>query len=282
MLSFSEIFSLLKASNWIKNIVILLPAFFGLTIIKGELILPLILGFLGFSFLSSSIYIVNDIFDKEVDQVDPEKKNRPIASGKIGIKTAASVSFFLLIIALLLALYLGGYIVIYFIAYLLVNLLYSWRLKQIGVVDVLCIGSGFIFRIMVGANIAGVYASSWILALTFATAIFFPLIKRKNKSKQSINPYPFYEKVNFKKFMSFYGVGIVLLYMGFCLYQVYIKEKTEVLFLSIIPVGVAIFEFIRKSTFLSVINDPVKDSLKNPAILIGLATWVIIMTFSYY
>lgn len=282
MLSFSEILSLLKASNWIKNSVILFPAFFSLTILNEELLLPLFLGVLGFSLLSSSVYVINDLFDKESDQKHETKSKRPIASGKVSVKSGVFIALFLLLVSVSIGVYLDIKVFFYFISYSFINLLYSYKLKSIGIIDLLCIGSGFLFRIMVGATIAQVYASYWILILTFLMAIFFPLVKRMARSASDNNPYPFYSGVNFHTVLPLLGGVILVAYGFFCFHQITERDKSMIILLSIVPTATALFELINKSLKLSQISDPIKFCLRNKIILPSLIIWVVVMAFAYY
>ena len=97
-----EYIKLIRVKHWIKNLLIFLPIFFSKNLGNQEKIISVIIGFISFSFVASSIYIINDIRDVEKDRKHPIKKNRPIASGKISIKNSIILSVLLLIVAFIL------------------------------------------------------------------------------------------------------------------------------------------------------------------------------------
>ncbi len=156
------------------------PAFFASVEWEVSLILSLIGGFFAFSLAASSVYIMNDWFDAPVDRLHPEKKNRPIASGKIGSEKV----FKLVLLFLGAAILLGGIINIKFAMILLgyfgINLAYSAGLKNFPVLDVMIISIGFIIRIISGGMVADVPLSFWIIIVTFFLALFLAFAKRRH------------------------------------------------------------------------------------------------------
>ena len=91
MVKFQTVIKLFKIKNWIKNFLILIPIFFSVLIPDRQMILELIILFFAFSLSASTIYIFNDIIDKNADKLDLIKKNRPLASGLITIKDSIFV-----------------------------------------------------------------------------------------------------------------------------------------------------------------------------------------------
>src|SRR3712207_5286253 len=96
----TALLSALRPAQWIKSLFILAPAFFGGVIMERSAWLPLFIAFVSFSFVSSSIYLINDVVDKEKDRLHPTKRSRPIASGAVPIPLAITASILLLAIAL--------------------------------------------------------------------------------------------------------------------------------------------------------------------------------------
>ena len=171
---------LLRVKQWVKNVFVFLPAFFGGVFFEVDSI-TLLLGFFAFSLLASSIYIINDLKDAESDKRHPKKRNRPIASGKIKPLQA-------LIIAAILFL-ASGFTATFFLPssswfilalYFTVNVLYSFYLKHLAIVDLILVASGFVFRIIVGSLIASVQLSYWLLLMTFLFSLFIVIAKRRD------------------------------------------------------------------------------------------------------
>ncbi len=176
---------LLRCDQWIKNLFVLAPAFFGGVLLDSLLWGGLVVAFLAFSLLSSSIYIVNDIVDQARDRLHPKKRLRPIAFGAVSIPVAWTTTALLLIIAVALPLaflpralwcqtlgIMGGY--------WLLNVCYSYWLKQIAVVDVVSIAVGFVLRVLLGGIVAGVVVSEWLVVMTLLLSLFLALAKRRD------------------------------------------------------------------------------------------------------
>ena len=173
-----EFLKLFRVKQYIKNFFIFLPLFFSLNVLNIEKFTATFFTFVIFSLIASSIYIINDIVDVEQDKNHPVKKNRPIASGKIGPKTALFTSFILSICALFGAIVLNKYIFFIILFYYLMNVIYSLKLKNIGLVDVFIIAIGFVCRVLAGSVAINVIPTNWIVILTFLLALFLALAKR--------------------------------------------------------------------------------------------------------
>jgi decaprenyl-phosphate phosphoribosyltransferase len=171
---------LLRPKDWAKNLFLFIPIFFAGEIANLSKVGELLLGFLAFSFVASSIYIINDYRDVEDDKKHPVKKNRPIASGAVS-KTAA-----LLICGLLVAVGFGlAYIIrdkfmfvlgIYFV----INVCYSLGLKNIPILDILILATGFVLRVKAGSVISLIPLSQWIIIMVFLLAVFMAIGKRRD------------------------------------------------------------------------------------------------------
>jgi 4-hydroxybenzoate polyprenyltransferase len=147
--------------------------------------------FAAFCLASSSVYLVNDVFDREEDARHPVKRRRPIASGRLPIPAAWAAAAALAAAALLLAWFLPtdvrvtplelrpGPIVLS--AYLALNLAYTSLLKRVVIADVTCVALGFLLRVASGPKVAGLEVSSWLVLCTFFGALFLALAKRRGE-----------------------------------------------------------------------------------------------------
>ena len=132
MAKFQTIIKLFKINNWIKNILILVPIFFSVIIPDLQMILELIILFFIFSLSASTIYIFNDIMDRNTDKFDLIKKNRPIASGLITLKDSIFIILILMAIITIYLILTKNYVLnIFIISYLLINIIYTFFLKKI-------------------------------------------------------------------------------------------------------------------------------------------------------
>ena len=181
--------TLLRPKHWAKNLFLFLPLFFAGKFFELDKIQLLIGGFFAFSFLASSIYIINDYRDIEDDKKHPEKKHRPLASGAVNKTYSLILSVALTITGFLIA-YLvdptGKFIFITAIYYLL-NVMYSFGLKNLSIIDILILATGFVLRVKGGAQLANVNTTEWFIIMTFLLALFMALAKRRDDIMLKIN-----------------------------------------------------------------------------------------------
>ena len=184
-LSFSTIKSiirLLRPQQWMKNLFIFSPLFFNANVTNLSRLILCLYAFIGFSFLSSAIYCINDVVDIQDDRKHPMKSKRPVASGLISKATAIRLSILLLVAGLLILLItnLNMNLIIAVLIYLLINFAYVFKIKQIAIIDVICIAVGFVIRVIVGGFAANVALSHWIVLMTFLLALFLSFAKRRD------------------------------------------------------------------------------------------------------
>lgn len=182
-----EALKIVRPQQWVKNLFVFLPLFFDKHLFEIEYLLPTIVVFVAFCAISSSIYCLNDIFDVESDRVHLQKRERPIASGKISKQTAyiimiicATVSAISIIIG---DFSLGGnksILGIIILAYFLMNIAYCIGLKNKAIVDIIIIAIGFVLRVLAGGFASGIWLSQWIILMTFLLSLFLALAKRKD------------------------------------------------------------------------------------------------------
>ncbi|NWF97488.1 MAG: decaprenyl-phosphate phosphoribosyltransferase [Nitrospirae bacterium] len=168
----------LRIKHWIKNLFLFAAPFFGGKLFEESTLHLALPAFISFSFCASSIYIFNDIRDIERDRVHPEKRNRPIASGKIRKNIAYLLSAFLFSISLILSFKIGFYFFYFIILYFLVQVGYSIYLKTIPILDIFCIASGFVIRVLAGSAAFNVEPSRWLLLTMFMISLVLATGKR--------------------------------------------------------------------------------------------------------
>src|SRR5208283_341302 len=128
---------------------------------------------------ASSLYIINDIRDYKEDSYHPEKKKRPIASGKISKDTAMAVSIMLLLVSLLVSFLFDRHFFLVILVYAIINMLYNLILKHIVIIDVFIVAANYPLRAVSGAIIINVFISPWLLICTSLLALFLTLAKRR-------------------------------------------------------------------------------------------------------
>ncbi len=180
----------MRPKQWVKNVFIFAPMIFSLHMFQPAFIKRSLLAFCLFSLITGTIYIFNDILDREKDRLHPEKKDRPIAAGQLSAVSAGIFAAVLLVGVLALSAVINREFFYISLFYAVLNIFYSLFLKSVVIIDIMVIALGFVLRVMVGAAINQLALYPWILISTFLLAIFLALIKRRQEllKIQSINP----------------------------------------------------------------------------------------------
>ena len=177
----SSFFSLLRPQQWVKNLFLFAPLIFSKHLFDTEFFRIELLAFLAFSVISSAVYVLNDIADREADKLHPIKRNRPIASGKITIRQALIFEAFLLVVVVVLFKNLNFKFQSTAGLYFLLNLTYSLWLKKVILVDVFVIAAGFMLRVLAGAFVIDVQVSPWLVLCTLFVSVFLAVSKRRGE-----------------------------------------------------------------------------------------------------
>lgn len=178
-MSVSNLLRTMRVHQWVKNLFIFLPAFFGQAL-NGDSAIELSLGFLCFSLLASSVYIINDLKDVESDRLHKEKQHRPIASGAISVSNAYVLAVILATGSLIGAHFIGQLFLFACALYLIQNMFYTLWLKQFALIDITIISLGFLIRLFAGGVIANVPISNWMYIMAFLLAMLLALGKRRD------------------------------------------------------------------------------------------------------
>lgn len=178
-----DIIQLIRVKHYIKNFLIFSPLLFAGGLFTYNSLVKVFFAFVAFSAIASVVYIVNDIQDRRSDAKHPTKRNRPIASGRISVKWAIWISVFLVLVALfsLLTVQASYTSIGLLLLYTLINLLYSWRLKHIPIIDVAILSLGFLLRVYYGGVVAGLEISNWLYLSVMAFSLYLGLGKRRNE-----------------------------------------------------------------------------------------------------
>lgn len=174
------LFKTMRPRQWTKNVFIFAALVFDKQLFVVDSFLRTLAGFVLFCLISSSVYIFNDLADVEADRQHPEKKNRPIASGKLSVHTAWAAGIVLVIFTLVFAYLLAPLFALIVGAYFVLNLAYSMALKHISILDVLIIAAGFVMRVGAGVTLIHVERfSPWLYIVMFLLSLFLGFGKRR-------------------------------------------------------------------------------------------------------
>jgi len=172
---------LVRVPQWIKNFFVFVPLLFSQHIFNKAYFLPALSAFFMFCFVSSIVYIFNDIVDIEADRAHPTKKDRPLPAGTISMRNAIVT---IIIFAVLVALFLPSLnfkFKIFLLSYFLLNIFYTFIFKHIVLLDIFSIAAGFMLRVMAGAFVISVGVSSWLILTTMFISLFLGVMKRRSE-----------------------------------------------------------------------------------------------------
>ena len=174
---------LCRLEHWVKNVLVFLPPLFLGVMFRRDMLLSALPAFFSFSLASSAVYAFNDLMDRERDRNHPEKRMRPLASGEVGPVAAVVLAVALVLCAFVGALFAHSpvFAAVTLFAYVVTNVCYSAKLKDVPLIDIFLLASGFVFRIFYGGFFFGVEISSWMFLCVFSGALYFACGKRKSE-----------------------------------------------------------------------------------------------------
>ncbi len=176
-----EWIALLRPAQWVKNLLVFAALIFSMHLLLVESVLRTVVAFVSFCLVASASYVVNDVHDVERDRRHPIKSRRPIAAGRISAPAALLVAALLAVIGAALAVTLGQSFVVIVAAYAVLQVLYSFALKDVVILDVMAIATGFVLRAVAGGVAIDVYVSPWLMICTFLLALFLGFSKRRHE-----------------------------------------------------------------------------------------------------
>lgn len=280
---FGAVFQLLRVHQWIKNGFLFLPLFFDQRITDLECLAYTFIGFLAYSFTASALYVLNDYQDRETDREHPLKQYRPIASGTISPTFAFSLFLGLLVLAILSSLFLPASFIGILGGYFVLNLLYSYQLKHIPILDITLVAVGYVLRIFAGAVICSITPSVWIIVMTFLLALFIAMAKRRddvllfiqsgNKNRKVVDGY---NLAFLNSAMSIMASVVIVAYLMYTLSpEVEARLNTDQLYLSLLFVILGIMRYLQKALVQEDTGTPTEILYRDPFIQFTLLGWLI-------
>lgn len=271
---------LLRPHQYIKNLFIFAPIIFSFHV-NSQTMLEAFFVFVLFSLIASSIYVLNDYMDLEEDKQHPKKKNRPLASGKVSLKSAKLLIVFLSSTALVSAYFYSLELLAVLGIYFVLNIAYSLRLKHITIVDIFIIATGFVLRLFAGATVIDTHLSMWIIIMTFLLALFLAVAKRRDdvllssqgkETRKNIDGYNL-EFVN--AVMVFMSGVIVVAYILYTVSdEVIARLGTQYLFLTAFFVILGIMRYMQLTFVEQNSGSPTKIVLKDRFLQVTIIFWL--------
>lgn len=280
---------LIRVEQYIKNAFVFAPLFFDSQFLNLDNLINVILAFLCFCTISSSVYIFNDYFDINEDKNHPQKRYRPLASGSISIKNGLVLMLILMISSLTVSYLISIELFLVIISYLALNFLYSKWLKHIAILDVNIIAVGFILRIVAGSVVSDVVPSIWILLITYLLALFLGISKRRtdvilaengNDVRKNIEGY---NLIFIDVILGILASIIIVSYIFYCISpEVQLHYHSNLLYVSIIFVVNGIFRYLKLVFVDQSTYSPTKIVLNDRFIQFTILGWLLLMSYLLY
>jgi 4-hydroxybenzoate polyprenyltransferase len=278
----------MRPHQWVKNLVVLGPLVFAHQLLNFEVALRALLAFALFSLLASAIYVLNDIVDVEADRKHPVKKLRPIPAGTVPMGVAKGAFAGLLAIVVAGGIWLSPWFLGAALGYLVLNLAYSFKLKRVAYVDVLCIALGFELRVLAGAFATDVPPSVYLVVVMFLAAMFLGLGKRLHElgvvsEGETRSVLRAYDPKTVTWLVSGFGIATGLTYGVYTLDPETVERfGTPYLVLSTIFVLFGLMRFVLLVRRRSHAESPTDAMLRDLPFLTNLALWAIAVTVILY
>lgn len=284
----------IRPQQWVKNVFILAPIFFGGYLFDAAVWVQGIITFAAFSLMASSIYCLNDIKDVDADRLHPRKRLRPIASGQVSVQSAWYIFALLVIVAICIPLFclkanpIATMLVI--LTYFLLNIAYCLKLKYIAIVDVFTIAAGFVLRLLAGGLAEQITLSPWIVLMTFLIALFLAFAKRRDDVIMNRRG----DKVTRKNTLSYnlpfmnvtLGILASVTIVCYILYtvspEVNYRFHTRFCYISSIFVIAAILRYLQISIVDESSGNPTKMMTTDRFIQVCAAAWILFFLFVIY
>ncbi len=281
---------LARPSQWLKNGVVLAALVFSGEAIHTSALEVAALAVAIFCLLSSSVYVLNDLVDRDKDRRHPLKKGRPIASGRVSPATAILFCALLLVVALAGAWFINWSFFIISLGYFVLNFSYSFWLKNVVIVDAMSIAVGFVLRAYAGAYAIEVPASKWLMINTLFLALFLAFGKRRHElvflegdaaSHRTILSK--YSPYLLDQLIGIVTASVVVVYMLYTFSpEVSIKLGTENLFLTIPFVIYGIFRYLYLIHQEEKGGSPTRVLISDRPILVNVILWLATVVLVLY
>ncbi len=280
---------LIRVEQYVKNLFVLSPLFFGGAFSDWTLLSRTLLAFLAFAFAASSIYIINDFFDINEDRAHPEKCKRPLASGAIGSRNALVLQVVLMLMSLVLSYTLSMDLFLVVCGYIGLNLLYSKWLKHIAILDVNIIAAGFVLRLLAGTAVTRIELSVWILLMTYLLALFLAIAKRRTdvvhaqNGKEVRKNIEGYNLAFVDTALGILASIVIVCYIFYCISPENQRHyHSKWLYLSIIFVINGIFRYLKLALVDGATASPTLIVLKDRFIQLTIICWLLLMSYLLY
>lgn len=280
----------LRPHQWAKNLFVLAALVFGRQLSDPKAVAHTLLALLAFCLASSTVYLINDLRDREEDRRHPLKRLRPIAAGTLSIPAAITAAVILGIAAFAIAADLGVRFLLVLAGYLLLNVLYTTWLKHMVILDVMSISLGFVLRVIAGAQATHVEVSRWLFLCTIFLALFLAFSKRRHEitllagaASEQRRVLDHYNPAFLDQMINVVTASSVVAYALYCVAPETVeKYHTQDLIYTIPLVLYGIFRYLYLMYQSPGERNPTEAILRDPPFLINMVLWGLAVLWIVY
>jgi 4-hydroxybenzoate polyprenyltransferase len=274
--------AILRIPQWLKNLFLFAPLIFSKHLFQGEYFWTELEAFVLFCLLSSGVYIINDVADRDIDRRHPIKCHRPLAAGTLSVPQAVVIALILLGIAGALTTNFPRSFQIVAATYVVMNVAYSFWLKHVLLLDVFLVAAGFMIRVLAGAYAIEVSISPWLVLCTLFVSLFLAVSKRRGELvlSQQVEGYEGravlkqYDLTSIDQIMTVAAAGMAISY---ALYTVAERTVTifgtENLIFTTVFVLFGIFRYLILIKTRPMEDNPVRLLLGDALIMANIVAW---------
>lgn len=280
---------LMRPEQYVKNIFIFAPMFFGGALFDVDNWLNVAVAFICFCFTASAIYIVNDYCDIREDRNHPIKRFRPLAARTVTVRNSFILSGLLFAVAMILSMSVSLTLTAILLLYAVTNLLYSRWLKHIPILDINVIAFGFVLRLMAGSVATSIEPSVWILLITYLLALFLALAKRRtdvvlaSEGKEVRKNIEGYNLIFVDIVLGLLAAVLIVCYIFYCISpEVQQHYQSQWLYLSIIFVINGMLRYFQLALVGQSTYSPTLVVLTDRFLQITIVGYVILMSYLLY
>ena len=278
-----ELIRLLRPKHWVKSLFVFAGLLFGNAWNDTNLLWQVIAAAVGFSLVSSAVYILNDIADREVDRRHPLKRERPLAKGSVSLAAAVILAILACIAGGIAGYYASPLVALLLGLYGVLNIAYSFGLKRVVILDVFIIAAGFMLRLLAGTSGVGIPPSQWLLLCGLMLTLFLGFVKRRAELGTDLDA----DKNSQRKVLRYYSPALLdglitvtaaCIIMSYSLYtlspETIALHRTPWLILTVPFVIFGVFRYLFLLHFHQQGEDAANEAVRDPQLVTTGLLWL--------
>ncbi|MHB1231110.1 MAG: decaprenyl-phosphate phosphoribosyltransferase [Burkholderiales bacterium] len=277
-----DLIRLLRPKQWVKSLFLFVGLLFGHAWGDTGLVWRVLAAAAGFSLVSSCIYILNDIADRDADRKHPRKRNRPLARGAVSLNAAIALALVVGLAGGVLGYYASPLVAAMLAAYGVMNIAYTLGLKRVVILDVFIIAAGFMLRLLAGTSGVDIPPSQWLLLCGLMLTLFLGFAKRRaelgdaNAGKvEQRKVLRDYSAALLDQMITVSAAGVIMSYSLYTLSaETIAKHGTTMLMLTVPFVVYGIFRYLFLLHQQKQGEDPAAEALQDAHLVVTVLLWL--------